>query len=257
MQKPNAQKSLFENIEYILLRDYERVKKIFELDSHSSYALSILAKNNRKRYSINRKIRHFKALALIKKLLYLGIVTLEKSQEKKITKEKGQRLKRNLRSYVIQDKIIFKDNFTRFFFRFLKPNENLIIQEKHKELLDLIKENFEHYQSFCFEQLCREFIEKYFHIKNVQSYWDKKTECDLYYKDEKLCLIGEVKFKNKKTCKNIFTLLKTKAKLLNLKPNYYIIISKNGFSKEFMKLEEARLLLFDGNDFEILRSANE
>ncbi|MCX2682265.1 ATP-binding protein [Campylobacter sp. MIT 21-1685] len=245
----DPQKNLFENIEFVLLQNYENIKNIFEIDSHSSYALSLFAKNNRKRYSINRRIHHFKALTLLKKLLKTGIVKLEKSKEQKIIRRKGQKLKKYLRTYTIQDKIIFKDNFTRFFFRFLKPNETLIIQGKHKQLLELIKENLEHYQSFCFEQFCREFVEKYFSIKDVQSYWDKKTEIDLYYKDEKLCLIGEVKFKKKKICKNIFTLLKTKTKVLNIKPNYYIICSKNGFSKEIIKLKEPNLLLFDMNDF--------
>ncbi|EFP1607817.1 ATP-binding protein, partial [Campylobacter jejuni] len=41
-------------------------------------------------------------------------------------------------------------------------------------------------------------------------------------------------------------------KSLNLAPNYYIIISKNGFSKEFDKICEQNLLLLDLNDFKIL-----
>ncbi|EFV4261861.1 ATP-binding protein, partial [Campylobacter jejuni] len=86
----------------------------------------------------------------------------------------------------------------------------------------------------------------------VQSYWDKNVELDLYYQDENLCFVGEVKFKNKKICKNILNLLKSKVKSLNLTPNYYIIISKNGFSKEFDKICEQNLLLLDLNDFKIL-----
>ncbi|EAK3947587.1 ATP-binding protein, partial [Campylobacter jejuni] len=58
--------------------------------------------------------------------------------------------------------------------------------------------------------------------------------------------------KNKKICKNILNLLKSKVKSLNLAPNYYIIISKNGFSKEFDKICEQNLLLLDLNDFKIL-----
>ncbi|EAI4197437.1 TPA: ATP-binding protein, partial [Campylobacter jejuni] len=44
----------------------------------------------------------------------------------------------------------------------------------------------------------------------------------------------------------------SKAKSLNLAPNYYIIISKNGFSKEIDKICEQNLLLLDLNDFKIL-----
>lgn len=43
-----------------------------------------------------------------------------------------------------------------------------------------------------------------------------------------------------------------KAKSLKLEPNNYIIISKNGFSKEFYKICKQDLLLLDLNDFKIL-----
>lgn len=243
---------IFENIENILLKNYLELKDAFQLDELTSYALSLLAKNSRKRFSINRKIQHFKAISALKYLLKSGIVKLEHSKEKKKIRDKRQKLKKELRAYVIQDKIIFANHFTRFFFYFLKPNEKLILQNRYKEVLELIKDKFELYQSFCFEQLSRELLEKKFQIGGVQSYWDKNLELDLYYKDENLSFIGEVKFKNKKICKNILNLLKLKAKNLNLEPNYYIIISKNGFSKEFGKISEANLLLFDLSDFKIL-----
>lgn len=239
-------------IERILLDDYLKIKSYFALDETSSYALTLLAKNNRKRFSINRKIQHFKALSTLKYLLETGIIKLEYSKEAKKIKDKRQKIKKELRSYVVQDKIIFSNHFTRFFFYFLKPNEKLILQNRYKEVLECIKEKFELYQSFCFEQLSRELLEKKFNINGVQSYWDKNLELDLYYQDENLCFVGEVKFKNKKICKNILNLLKSKVKSLNLTPNYYIIISKNGFSKEFDKICEQNLLLLDLNDFKIL-----
>ncbi|ECP7275355.1 DUF234 domain-containing protein [Campylobacter jejuni] len=248
----NFEDDVFTNIEQILLDDYLKIKSYFALDETSSYALTLLAKNNRKRFSINRKIQHFKALSTLKYLLETGIIKLEYSKETKKIKDKRQKIKKELRSYVVQDKIIFSNQFTRFFFYFLKPNEKLILQNRYKEVLECIKKKFELYQSFCFEQLSRELLEKKFNINGVQSYWDKNLELDLYYQDENLCFVGEVKFKNKKICKNILNLLKSKAKSLNLAPNYYIIISKNGFSKEFDKICEQNLLLLDLNDFKIL-----
>ncbi|HDZ5003752.1 TPA: ATP-binding protein [Campylobacter jejuni] len=248
----NFEEDIFVNIERILLDDYFEIKSYFALDETSSYAFTLLAKNNRKRFSINRKIQHFKALSTLKYLLETGIIKLEYSKEAKKIKDKRQKIKKELRSYVIQDKIMFSNHFTRFFFYFLKPNEKLILQNRYEEVLEYIKEKFELYQSFCFEQLSRELLEKKFNINGVQSYWDKNLELDLYYQDENLCFIGEVKFKNKKICKNILNLLKLKAKSLNLIPNYYIIISKSGFSKEFDKICEQKLLLLDLNDFKIL-----
>ncbi|TKX32443.1 DUF234 domain-containing protein [Campylobacter aviculae] len=248
---------MFENIENLLLKNYIKINNSFNFDKITSYALSLLAKNNRKRFSINRNIQHFKAYFILKYLLKNNILKLEYSKEIKKPKNKREKLKKELRSYVIQDKIIFQNHFTRFFYYFLKPNEKLILQEKYDEVMKIIKEKFELYQSFCFEQLSRELIERKFQIHGVQSYWNKNLEIDLYYQDEKLSLIGEVKFKNKKICKNILNLLKLKAKSLNLIPNYYIIISKNGFSKEFYKMSEQNLFLLDFNDFKILLEDDE
>ncbi|EIE2820471.1 ATP-binding protein, partial [Campylobacter jejuni] len=56
----NFEDDVFTNIERILLDDYLKIKSYFALDETSSYALTLLAKNNRKRFSINRKIQHFK-----------------------------------------------------------------------------------------------------------------------------------------------------------------------------------------------------
>nr|WP_270976669.1 DUF234 domain-containing protein [Campylobacter helveticus] len=243
---------IFEDIRTLILPNYELLDKKFLINKTEAKALTLFAKNNRKRYSINREIQHFKALSSFNKLLKLEILRIEKSKENKIEKSKHQKLKKELRDYVIQDKILFKNHYTRFHFYFLKPNEALILKNKFEELLELIKEKFEFYQSFCFEQLAREFVEKHFNLCCVQSYWDRNLELDLYYKDEKICLIGEVKFKNKKVCKNILNALYKKAQELNLKPDYYIIFSKNGFSKELESLQNENLLLFDLNHFKIL-----
>lgn len=51
----NFEDDVFTNIEQILLDDYLKTKSYFALDETSSYALTLLAKNNRKRFSINRK----------------------------------------------------------------------------------------------------------------------------------------------------------------------------------------------------------
>lgn len=244
----NFSGKLFFDIENLILKNYNKIP-ISKLDKTSSYALMLLAKNNRKRYSINAKIKHFKALNIIHRFLNSQLLILEKSKEEKRLKNKHQKLKKELRDYTVQDKIIFCNHFTRFYFYFLKPNENLIFQGKFDEVLRRIEVKFELYQSFCFEQVAREFLEKYFDICCVESYWDRKMELDLYYKDENLCFVGEVKFKNKKICKNVLNQLHYKAKMLNLKPDYYIIFSKNGFSEELNKMPKDRLLLFDLNDF--------
>ena len=227
---------------------YDAIAANLSFDKDTNFALYLLAKNNRKRYSINRKIGHFKAQSIINSLLNAGILSLEKSKEQKPELLKGQKLKKHLKNYTIQDKLLFKDHFTRFFFRFLKPNEALIRAGEFDRVLKLIFAEFEHYQSLCFELLSKEFLQKKFELENVSSFWHMDIEVDLYYKDSDFCFIGEVKFKNRKICKNIFHLLQSKAKALDIKPDFYIIFSKSGFSNEFERKKERNLLLFDIND---------
>lgn len=246
----NAQicENLAESIRQNLLVPYDAIAANLSFDKDTNSALYLLAKNNRKRYSINRKIGHFKAQSIINALLKAGILSLEKSKEQKPELLKGQKLKKHLKNYTIQDKLLFKDHFTRFFFRFLKPNEALIRAGEFDRVLELIFAEFEHYQSLCFELLSKELLQKKFELENVSSFWHRDIEVDLYYKDSDFCFIGEVKFKNRKICKNIFHLLQSKAKALDIKPDFYIIFSKSGFSNEFERKKERNLLLFDIND---------
>ncbi|TQR33162.1 hypothetical protein DMB92_03310 [Campylobacter sp. MIT 99-7217] len=242
---------MFLSIKELLLPSYEELNKGFDFDKDTSFALYLLAKNTRKRYSINRKISHFKANAIIKNLLQKGILSLEKSKEEKPLLLKNQKVKKDLRHYTIQDKLLFNTQFSRFFFRFLKPNENLIKNQCYDEVIELIKKDFDNYQSFCFEELCREFLEFKLDIKGVSSFWNKDIELDLYYEDVNLCFVGEVKL-NRKICKNVFNLLQNKAKSLFIKPDFYVIFSKFGFSQEILKNQERNLLLFDLEDFKEL-----
>lgn len=243
---------LFESIKNDILPFYPLLSSKFKLDKQSAKALHILAKNSRKRYSINKQLGHFAASFTMNKLLERGFLQIEKSKEEKIKRKKGQKLKKALRKYTIQDKVLFKNNFLRFFAYFLQPNENLILNKAYDELLAKIKKEFKHYQSLCFEGLGRELLESKFKINSISSFWSNDVEIDLFYKDSKLTVLGEVKFKDKKICKNVFNSLQNKAKILNLKPDYFVIFSKSGFSSELIKNKEANLLLFDFDELKTL-----
>ena len=243
---------LFESIKNDILPFYPLLSSKFKLDKQSAKALHILAKNSRKRYSINKQLGHFAASFTMNKLLERGFLQIEKSKEEKIKRKKGQKLKKALRKYTIQDKVLFRNNFLRFFAYCLQPNENLILNKAYDELLAKIKKEFKHYQSLCFEGLGRELLESKFKINSISSFWSNDVEIDLFYKDSKLTVLGEVKFKDKKICKNIFNSLQNKAKILNLKPDYFVIFSKSGFSSELIKNKEANLLLFDFDELKTL-----
>lgn len=248
----SSSSDLFESIKNDILPFYPLLSSKFKLDKQSAKALHILAKNSRKRYSINKQLGHFAASFTMNKLLERGFLQIEKSKEEKIKRKKGQKLKKALRKYTIQDKVLFRNNFLRFFAYFLQPNENLILNKAYDELLAKIKKEFKHYQSLCFEGLGRELLESKFKINSISSFWSNDVEIDLFYKDSKLTVLGEVKFKDKKICKNVFNSLQNKAKILNLKPDYFVIFSKSGFSSELIKNKEANLLLFDFDELKTL-----
>ncbi|WP_152822348.1 DUF234 domain-containing protein [Campylobacter subantarcticus] len=244
--------SLYENISNVFINHAFDILSQLNLDENSLKALSVLSKNDRKRYSINKSIPHFQALGLINKLLEKNILILEKSQEKPIVKNKRQKIKKELYSYSIQDKVVFKNQGLRFFFYFIYPNLNLIAMKKYNELIEIIQENLEKYQCFTFELLCKEFLTKKLKVEQVYSFWNYYCEIDLYYKKENFCVLGEVKFKERKVCKNILNILKNKAKQLQIQPNLYVLFSKSGFSKEFVLNKEYNLLLYTLEDFQFL-----
>ncbi|WP_232087571.1 DUF234 domain-containing protein [Campylobacter sp. 2014D-0216] len=248
--------SLYENISNVFINHAFDILSQLNLDENSLKALSVLSKNDRKRFSINKSIPHFQALGIINKLLDKNILVLEKSQEKPAIKNKRQKVKKELRSYIVQDKVVFKNHGLRFFFYFIYPNLSLIVSNKTEELLGIIKTNLENYQSLIFEFLCKDFLAKKLKVEQVFSFWNYYCEIDLYYCENNFCVLGEVKFKERKICKNILNILKNKAKQLQVQPNLYVLFSKRGFSKELVANKERNLLLYTLEDFKFLIEDN-
>ena len=116
----------------------------------------------------------------------------------------------------------------------------------------MIKYEFDGYASFGFEMLCREFLQVKFNITNVRSLWIKNIEIDLIAISYDKIIVGEVKFKEHKMCKNIINLLLKKCQMLSFKPDIITLFSKSGFSNELNELKSNKILLFDINDFKEL-----
>lgn len=88
---------------------------------------------------------------------------------------------------------------------------------------------------------------------DLYSYWTKEFEVDMYAKSDSFgYIIGEVKFKDRKVCKNTLNLLDNKAEKIGIKPNFTFIFSKSGFSNEMLSLKRNDLKLFDLEDFALL-----
>ncbi|GHV84559.1 ATPase [Spirochaetia bacterium] len=93
------------------------------------------------------------------------------------------------------------DNYLRFYFRFIYPNQTLIETGRNAALLELIEQNYDTYSGLVLEQ--------YFKTKMseegsalIGSWWDRKGENEIdliaYNKTEKSALLAEVKRNPKK-----------------------------------------------------------
>jgi AAA+ ATPase superfamily predicted ATPase len=94
------------------------------------------------------------------------------------------------------------DNYLRFYFRFIYPNQMLIETGRNNLLLELIRENYETYSGLTLEQYFMDRITEEGRVTLVGSWWDKKgeNEIDLVALSTigKTALIAEVKRNPKK-----------------------------------------------------------
>lgn len=80
--------------------------------------------------------------------------------------------------------------------------------------------------------------------KLISSYWNKKDEIDIFIDQDGFIIVGEVKYKDRKICKNVLNILKAKCQNANIKPNLIVLFSKSGFSNELLSLKDDKILLF-------------
>lgn len=112
--------NVFDAIKYEILQNYQALsdKFSFENDEWAKLFLKKLARNDRKKFTTSRHIPRRQVADVIKELLKKNIIKIEPSKELRPQPKKHEKLKKELRGYQIQDKIHFKNNFTRFWFRF-------------------------------------------------------------------------------------------------------------------------------------------
>jgi len=241
---------IYQNIEKNIINHIDQLQKSFQTDQNTKKILKKLANGDRKQYAIykNGEISQTKGKQLYRELYDKNIIKKEFSREKKIEKIKHQPLKKELRGYLIEDKLKFTKNFDRFWYTFLCDRDK-------NEFMDLLQNGLEKYISLTFEELSNELIkEDCFGLNIVESgsYWDRKVEIDLLAKDSSgKYIAGECKWTNQKICKNILRKLQNKVQYIDFEVTKFALFSKNGFSKSFQK-ETKEAILFDLNDFKRL-----
>ena len=161
-----------------------------------------------------------------------------------------------------------KDNFFKFWFRYILPNKSSLEEGNINVVLKKIRADYQNYIGrFVFESVCKEFlwsiIDKLpFTVEKIGNQWGtfmnregrKSYEIDLVAVNEgiKQILFAECKWQARVNAKKVLKELKKKSKFVdwhnNKRKEYYAIFAKS--FKE--KIKESNLMLFDLRDLEKL-----
>lgn len=226
--------------ERTFLRDEIDFLVKYEFDDAGTYKLVLeaIANGNTKLNEIKNyiKVKRTDITPYLKNLIEVGFIERRVPVTENVKSRKGR--------YFISD------NFLRFWFKYIYPNLSSI----EEGIFDhgMIRNDYNSYLGFVFEEVCRQFLIKTipFAFTKIGSWWYKDNEIDLICLDEKAGNIFFVECKWKKGVNAEKTLagLKEKAKHVDWKKGnrkeHYCIIAKS-FSKQ------ARgCITFDSKDME-------
>ncbi len=155
-----------------------------------------------------------------------------------------------------------KDNFFKFWYKFIFPNQTALNLGNDKLVLKTIEADLNGYVGRIFEDVVKELLILHLNKKikgieinfeNIGSWWDRNgNEIDLvaYNEREKKLLVGEVKWTNRPVDVDILWDLMEKSKLINFGGKYqYLLVSKNGFTDKCLdQMKEIGVLYLDLKD---------
>jgi AAA+ ATPase superfamily predicted ATPase len=92
---------------------------------------------------------------------------------------------------------MLNDNYLRFWFRFIYPNQSLIEMGKYDMLREYIVKNYEQYSGLILEKYFREKIVENERVTQIGNYWDNKgnneIDCIALNDFDKTAIIAEIK----------------------------------------------------------------
>ncbi len=194
--------------------------------------------------------------ATLEELQRIGMLYRENSREI-LPDTKRKKRKKVDRGYTVWPKIKFTHPFFRFWYTFVYPHASEIERGDFSTFFESFDRDFDRHVSFIFEDLSNALIKQRFEsvdpVFEKGNYWDRHNEFDLMAKTAaNRIIVGECKWKGRKVCKSLVSKLKQKCERSGLKPDYFALFSKSGFSKELESLKDPQLLFFDLEDFERL-----
>lgn len=235
------------------------VSPSYLLESPYREILIAVARGDGKLYSVLRKARLSETVGekIVEELVELNILKVERSRESPLRSHPKQKLKKEQRSYRVQDKLRFVQPFMRFWFGFVMPYKKDLLLGKGNTFLENFEKHYERLRSLIYEQLCDALLVQHYAdsspILQGGSYWNIHSEFDiLAVNADKKIILGECKYKDRKVCKNELSKLKAKAEQSGIKVDVYALFSKSGFSNELLQTQDEDLLLFDLEDLKVL-----
>ncbi|KYO66958.1 ATP-binding protein [Thermovenabulum gondwanense] len=142
-----------------------------------------------------------------------------------------------------------KDNFFRFWYRFVFPNKDLIEMGLSEEVVEnKIKPYISEYLGGVYEEICTDYLKILnknrklpFIFEKIGKWWGnnpfkkREEEIDIVAFDKNNILLCECKWKNSKMDKDALDSLIEKSMLFNYGKKYYFLFSKSGFTEELVK----------------------
>ena len=255
--------NVFSMVESNFVENFDKFQRIvspsYLLESPYREVLMAVARGDGKFYSVLRKAKLSEGLgeSVIEELISLNVLYIEQTREQPLKIHPKHKLKKELRTYRVQDKLRFVQPFMRFWFGFVTYYRDELTLGDGKAFLENFEKHYERLRTLVYEQLCDDMLVLYFKEKSPLlssgSYWNQHSEFDiLAITSDKKLILGECKYKERKICKNELNKLKDKALQSGIKADTYVLFSKSGFSNELLGLKEKNLLLFDLNDLKIL-----
>lgn len=235
-------KPLEELIEEKVLANYRYIHadltKITQSNKSHHALLSALALGDRREYSayrranLTRKEGEESAAFLIK----FGLLTRQASQEEPADE-----------SEEISDRLIFTAPFFRFWFSSVSPYYKGIKEGDFTEVKERWENTKQTFFDSVYEGLVIALVKQSYKedwIAKIGSYWDKNTEIEILGQSKTGKVIaGSCKYSKSKANKSELTKLQEKCTKAALKPDWFVIFSKNGFSSEFKKEKSDTLKL--------------
>ncbi|MDF1877719.1 hypothetical protein JHD47_07810 [Sulfurimonas sp. SAG-AH-194-L11] len=157
---------------------------------------------------------------------------------------------------VFKETAIFNSPFLRFWFAFISPIFKGIRDGDYKELSERWEKRGSDFVQLTFAQLSYELIKLNFkedRIKEIRPLFEEGIELDIYAKtSEKKIIAGVCRYSNAKIKKSELTKLQETCKAAGIEPDIFVIVAKNGFSKELKELKSDKLRLITLKNFKKL-----